>query len=69
MQSVLWNLTLKFFITISSARAQNLFYDESNPDLLDLTPPSLFGDERLDLNSPNVGPLDETTPNLLDNVV
>lgn len=67
MHSVLWIFISQIFTTVSSGRAQDLFY-ESNPDLLNLDPSSVSDDNFSAFNEPNVGPLVEPSPNLPDDL-
>lgn len=64
MISVRWIFIYQSFISISSAHAEDLLYEESDPNLLNFDPSSIFDDDLLALNEPNVGPLDELTPSL-----
>ena len=66
MLSVRWIFICQISITISSVHAEDLLYEESDPDLFNLEPSSIFNDDLLAFNEPNVGPLDDLAPNLLD---
>lgn len=66
MQSRIWIFTFKVFVTVSSAHAENLWYDVSKSDLLNLDT-SIFDGNLLDFNEPNVDILDEPAANLPEN--
>lgn len=67
MLSVRWIFICEIFIIIFSVHTQGLLFEESDPDLLNFDSSSIFDDNLLAFNEPNVESLDAPAPNLPDN--